>query len=403
MPILNIDGRRITVGDEFLKLSPEEQDATVNEIAASLKPKEPMQLPGSQYNPVPGIPTMIKGAYEALKSGAEATRDAAAGEVQDPAKVFAAAGLGVGMSPAAGSGVGLAQVAGVGKPMTPQMAQAARMMQEGLPRTPTAEGVAQAGAAAAERPRAGYFETLQEGGYPLTGSPVKPVQGQAPIDDILSMARSNDAAAVKGLGRERAQHVPAEWADVQSQAIERMFQGANPAEAAANYFQSYGALTPSGKRVLFGSTKDGKTLMRHLDTIHEAATEVIRAAEAAQPQAAPSLADSFGRMLGNVTGRTAAKAVTRGLGLGALVGEPVSILVSVLGAQMVSRALSNNAGAASTAAWSKAYSQLLRNPSPSTLSQFNIMTRNLGNTLGEPIDQKKLLDAAGIQVEELRT
>lgn len=40
MPILDIEGQRITVGDEFLSLPPEKQQSTVEEIAASLKPKE---------------------------------------------------------------------------------------------------------------------------------------------------------------------------------------------------------------------------------------------------------------------------------------------------------------------------------------------------------------------------
>lgn len=37
MPSLNIEGRRVTVDDSFLKLSPEQQNATVDEIAASFK------------------------------------------------------------------------------------------------------------------------------------------------------------------------------------------------------------------------------------------------------------------------------------------------------------------------------------------------------------------------------
>lgn len=39
MPVLDIGGQRVNVGDEFLKLSPEQQQATVEEIAGSLKPK----------------------------------------------------------------------------------------------------------------------------------------------------------------------------------------------------------------------------------------------------------------------------------------------------------------------------------------------------------------------------
>jgi hypothetical protein len=37
MPILNIEGKRVTVDDSFLSLSPEEQNATVDEIAQSMR------------------------------------------------------------------------------------------------------------------------------------------------------------------------------------------------------------------------------------------------------------------------------------------------------------------------------------------------------------------------------
>jgi hypothetical protein len=36
MPTINIEGRRVTVDDSFLKLSPAEQQSTVDDIASSL-------------------------------------------------------------------------------------------------------------------------------------------------------------------------------------------------------------------------------------------------------------------------------------------------------------------------------------------------------------------------------
>ncbi|RWN47371.1 MAG: hypothetical protein EOS03_13575 [Mesorhizobium sp.] len=59
MTILNIGGKRVTVSDDFLKLSPEQQSATVEEIAGSMAPKvdpatnQPAGVPA--YDPgVPG-------------------------------------------------------------------------------------------------------------------------------------------------------------------------------------------------------------------------------------------------------------------------------------------------------------------------------------------------------------
>jgi hypothetical protein len=61
MPTLNIAGRKVNVGDEFLKLSPEQQDAAVDEIARSLggsngqvvhstEPSAPGQLDAQQQD-----------------------------------------------------------------------------------------------------------------------------------------------------------------------------------------------------------------------------------------------------------------------------------------------------------------------------------------------------------------
>jgi hypothetical protein len=88
MPTLNIGGKRVTVGDDFLSLSPEDQNATVEEIAGSLgqgswsdtfaKAKENMPSPGeyiaSQFtNPIEDVKNFGKvvlgGAEHALGFG----------------------------------------------------------------------------------------------------------------------------------------------------------------------------------------------------------------------------------------------------------------------------------------------------------------------------------------------
>ncbi|MGL5011791.1 MAG: hypothetical protein ACRC6I_18090 [Paracoccaceae bacterium] len=60
MATLTINGRKVTVDDSFKSLSPEQQEATVNEIAASFdKPKAPEQSMASRIG---------MGAYNALRS-----------------------------------------------------------------------------------------------------------------------------------------------------------------------------------------------------------------------------------------------------------------------------------------------------------------------------------------------
>jgi hypothetical protein len=77
MPTLNIGGKRVTVGDEFMSLSPEDQNATVEEIASSLGPSSwsdtfakakenmpsPLEYAKSQFtNPIEDVKNIGKAA-----------------------------------------------------------------------------------------------------------------------------------------------------------------------------------------------------------------------------------------------------------------------------------------------------------------------------------------------------
>ena len=65
MPTLNINGKRVTVGDEFLDLSPDEQNATVEEIARSIEAQ-------AQAEPRASIVEDIgRSALSGLRSGVE--------------------------------------------------------------------------------------------------------------------------------------------------------------------------------------------------------------------------------------------------------------------------------------------------------------------------------------------
>lgn len=64
MATLNIEGRKVTVDDSFLKLSPGEQNATVEEIAASFKPAETPTAKAANY----GIPDSIRNLVPAAIS-----------------------------------------------------------------------------------------------------------------------------------------------------------------------------------------------------------------------------------------------------------------------------------------------------------------------------------------------
>ena len=63
MPTLNVNGQRVNVDDSFLKMSPEQQNATVDEIAKSLKPKE--QKPRSRNT----LGDIVQSAPQAILRG----------------------------------------------------------------------------------------------------------------------------------------------------------------------------------------------------------------------------------------------------------------------------------------------------------------------------------------------
>jgi hypothetical protein len=92
MPTLTINGRSVTVGDEFLSLSPEQQDDTVDEIAASMggasQPEATPKIPqtnmsdaarefasfasNATQNPQVAAPAYDGGTFDALTEGSHA-------------------------------------------------------------------------------------------------------------------------------------------------------------------------------------------------------------------------------------------------------------------------------------------------------------------------------------------
>lgn len=85
MAVLNIGGQRVKVGDEFLKLTPDQQNATVEEIAANLPDVTPQAIPGGGVTDVPkgGAPTQIA-------PGSNPVQEGDIGEAFSPEKAFAA-------------------------------------------------------------------------------------------------------------------------------------------------------------------------------------------------------------------------------------------------------------------------------------------------------------------------
>src|SRR5688500_18863584 len=66
MPSLTVNGRTVTVDDSFLKLSPDEQNATVDEIAKSL-PQQTQQKPTPEKTDTSLVSAVQQGAADVMQ------------------------------------------------------------------------------------------------------------------------------------------------------------------------------------------------------------------------------------------------------------------------------------------------------------------------------------------------
>jgi hypothetical protein len=128
MPVLDIGGRKVSVDDNFLKMTSDQQNATVDEIASSFKPTEAAKPAEKKFGLEDTWPAKLaKSIYNAVTLPG----DVYAGKV-DPSsdeaigRSFDLAGVVSPGSIANGTGKQIAQVAGLGKPAeAPIMAQPA--------------------------------------------------------------------------------------------------------------------------------------------------------------------------------------------------------------------------------------------------------------------------------------
>lgn len=118
MPTLNIEGRKVTVGAEFLKLTPDEQNATVDEIAASLKIKSSESPKGLVANAIEPITSYPATQGQMAREGG-ARMDQGIGQMRS---AFQFAGSGVGRNVVADTPAN--QVAGSFSALDPSTPQA---------------------------------------------------------------------------------------------------------------------------------------------------------------------------------------------------------------------------------------------------------------------------------------
>lgn len=196
------------------------------------------------------------------------------------------------------------------------------------------------------------------------------------IEMMHSMARTSSPEDIAALAQLR-KFVPAsEQRAVQGAFVERLGgkEGWNPNEFIANYSR----LPDRTKNVLLGQGGEG-SLRHHLDSI-EAVTR--RAPTWQRFEEAPVL----GKRALTMGAGAAATAVA-----GPVVG-PLAVLAGLIPVKLIGASLAQPAGAASLAAWSRAYERMMRSSgSPGATAAFSLATRNLNNNLGTDISVDSVL------------
>jgi len=233
--------------------------------------------------------------------------------------------------------------------------------------------------------------TPEEAGAPIAqrvqASPL-PVRGlsgaennEATFNRLLTLAtsRNNDDIAV--IHRMRASVPKEDWAKVQSSAIEQLGQGVEGNFDPQAWVSNYSGLSKAGKKALFPDDE----LTRHLDAIADVST---RARDWTNRSQVSKIASTlFPNMLSMVT-----RPVRTVL-------HPVASLAALAGGRLISSALSRPSGAASVAAWTRAYEGLIRRPGSATLGSFNMASKNLNNNLGTDFSTEDFLNAIDVKLE----
>lgn len=199
MPTLNIGGQRVKVGDDFTRLSPEQQNSTVDEIAKSLAPKAPEAPVAAPAAEAPADQSWSGSILPVSKDAAgNAQFDSNAGLVGAVKRAFMLPGDAMAgkVDPTSEEGIGrAAEFAGVFSPATPA-AGTGRAIAASTPRVerPGLEAAAAAERLGVDLPRAVASDstTVQQGGkilsnVPLGGAPLRNASQKA-IDQLGAAA-----------------------------------------------------------------------------------------------------------------------------------------------------------------------------------------------------------------------
>ena len=193
--------------------------------------------------------------------------------------------------------------------------------------------------------------------------------GEGVIAAIKRAASEGPTGDAKALTMARAAVPKNVWQDIASTTINSLGRDRKGEFSPAIFLNDFAKMSDQGKRLLFGSVGSGDVLP-HLNDIATVAKKFVEAGK---------LANTSG-----TAGHNAAYTMLGGGAAGLMHGsliEPITAVGAVVGNNLLARALSKPASAASVARWGRAYQALAASPGPSSIANFNIAARNLANTI----------------------
>lgn len=200
--------------------------------------------------------------------------------------------------------------------------------------------------------------------------------GEGVTAAILRMAADGPTGDLKALSMARAAVPRDVWQDVASTAVSRLGKDAKGEFSPNIFLNDFTKLSDRGKALLFNDVGSGGVLP-HLEDIATVSKKFVEAGK---------LANTSGTAGHNAT-YTMLGAGAAGLLHGSLM-EPVGAITAIVGNNLMARALSSPASAASVARWVRNYDALATAPSSQTMAALNIASRNLANTMNSQFGSK---------------
>lgn len=193
--------------------------------------------------------------------------------------------------------------------------------------------------------------------------------GEGITSAILRMASNGSTGDLKALTMARAAVPKPAWQDVASTAVSTLGKDRKGEFSPAIFMNDYAKLSDRGKVLLFADVGSGGVLS-HLNDISAVSKKFVEAGK---------LANTSG-----TAGHNAAYTMLGGGAAGLLHGsliEPITALTTVVGNNLMARALSSPASAASVARWVRTYDAVATSRNAQSIAAINIASRNLANTV----------------------